>query len=429
MKIKFLITGFLGLLSVAAFAQKSEVNNAKDSYGSYDVAKSNKLTMPQAIKSLADAKTSIDKASVNEKTAAWPLTFALKGAIYSALASQDTVPATSLPNFKIADEALTKAKSLDSAKQDPETEKIIHNAYLNLAQYQFDKGRAEFQNKKYDLAYHSFDYYSHQVLPGDTTALYVTGLSAANAAYTDPKYYKPAIENYNKLLNTTYSQKANIYYDLSTIYLSSKDTANAFRIAGEGVTKFPANNALRKREIEIGLQSGKQEELISKIESAIANDPKNKTLYYYEGITYSQIGETIGDKQAKLKDPATKQTLEQKKIDSYNKATEEYKKALDIDPNYAQASLSLSYVSIEPALDMYNAANQLPTNKQKEYDAAMAKVQVQIEAAKPYLDKAVELNPKSTDALQNLKSYYLVKKDMAHANEIQKKIEALQAGK
>lgn len=428
MKIKFLITGFFGLLSVAAFAQKSEVNNAKDSYGSYDVAKSNKLTMPQAMKSLADAKTSIDKASVNEKTAGWPLTFALKGAIYSALASQDTVPATSLPNFKIADEALTKAKSLDSAKQDPETEKIIHNAYLTLAQYQFDKGRTEFQNKKYDLAYHSFDYF-RQVLPDDTSALYTTGLSAANAAYTDPKYYKPAIENYNKLLNTTYSQKANIYYDLSSIYLSSKDTADAFRIAGEGVAKYPSNNALRKREIEIGLQSGKQEELITKIESAIANDPKNKTLYYYEGITYSQIGEAIGEKQAKLKDPVAKQALEQKKLDNFNKAADQYKKALDIDPNYAQASLSLSYVSIEPSLDLYNAANQLPSNKQKEYDAAMAKVQVGIEAAKPYLQKAVDLNPKSVDALQNLKNYYLVKKDMVNANKIQKQIEALEAGK
>jgi len=420
MKIKFLITGLLGLLSVAAFAQKGELNNAKEQYDKYDALRGGSLKL--AITSLNDAKTSIDKASTNDKTSALPLTFALKGAIYSALTVQDTVPATADPNFKIADEALGKAKSLDSAKQ--ENKKIIDNAYLNLAQYEFNKGRAEFQDKKFESAYHSFDYY-RQVLPNDTTALYATGLAAANAGATNPKYYSIAITNYNKLLATNYSQNTTIYYDLSTIYLSNKDTTNAFKIAGDGVAKYPTNNNLRRREIEIGLQSGKQDQLIGKIQSAITSDPKNKTLYYYLGITYAQIAESIGDKQAKTKDAAAKATLEPQKVDNYNKAADAYKKALDIDPSYADASLSLGYVAIEPALDLYNATNQLPTTQQKKYDANMAQVQVLIEAAKPYLLKAVDLNPKSPEALQNLKSYYLVKRDMVNANATQKKIEAL----
>ncbi|WP_183572498.1 tetratricopeptide repeat protein [Mucilaginibacter sp. X5P1] len=420
MKIKFLITGLLGLLSVAAFAQKGELNNAKEQYEKYDALRGGSLKL--ALTSLTDAKTSIDKASLNDKTSALPLTFALKGAIYAALTVQDTVPATSLPNFKIADDALGKAKSLDSVKQ--ENKKIIDNAYLNLAQYQFNKGRAEFQDKKFEMAYHSFDYF-RQVLPNDTTALYATGLAAANVGATNPKYYTIAITDYNKLLTTNYSQNATIYYDLSSIYLSNKDTANAFKIAGDGVAKYPTNNNLRRREIEIGLQSGKQEQLISKIDAAIASDPKNKTLYYYQGITYAQIAESIGDKEAKTKDPVAKAALEQQKVDNYNKAADQYKKAIAIDPNYAEAGLSLGYVVVEPALDLYNAANQLPTNQQKKYDADMAQVQVLIEAAKPYLQKAVDLNPKSPEALQNLKSYYLVKRDMTNANLIQKKIEAL----
>jgi len=113
MKIKLLMTGLFGLISVAALAQKGELNNAKEKYDKYDLERANKLTQAQGKTDLQDAKTSIDKASVNEKTSVMPLTFALKGAIYSSLALEDTVPATSLPNFKIADEALTKAKSLD----------------------------------------------------------------------------------------------------------------------------------------------------------------------------------------------------------------------------------------------------------------------------------------------------------------------------
>jgi len=422
MKVKFLMTGLLGLISVAAFAQKGELNNAKEKYDSYTVEKNAKITQSNAAKDIADAKTSIDKASVNEKTSALPLTFALKGAIYSSLAIADTVPATSLPNFKIADEALTKAKTLDSAKH--ENKAMIDNAYRNLAQYSFDKGRVEFENKKYDQAYQSFDYF-RQVLPDDTTALYVTGLAAANQGNTDPKYYGYAITNYKKLLTANYSKNAGIYEDLSSIYLSIKDTTNAFNTISDGVAKYPNDNDLRKREIEIGLQTGRQDMLITTVDAAIAADPKNKTLYYYDGLTYSQIAEAYGAKEKKSKVDADKVSFHQKKIDNYAKAAVQYKKAVDLDPNYFEANLNLGYVLINPAIDEYNAANKLPTNKQKEYEAAIAKSKADFEAAKPYLQKAVDLNPKSVDALNNLKTYYLGVQDTADANKIQKQIEAL----
>ena len=87
--------------------------------------------------------------------------------------------------------------------------------------------------------------------------------------------------------------------------------------------------------------------------------------------------------------------------------------------------MNLGYDLINPAIDTYNGANQLPANKQKEYDVQIAKANALFDLAKPYLLKAVELNPKSVDALANLKTYYIGKKDMANANDIQKKIDAL----
>jgi hypothetical protein len=59
----------------------------------------------------------------------------------------------------------------------------------------------------------------------------------------------------------------------------------------------------------------------------------------------------------------------------------------------------------------------------------MKKATDQFNQAKPYLLKAVELKPDSKDALTNLKSYYLGVKDTNNANDIQKKIDALPAGK
>ena len=197
------------------------------------------------------------------------------------------------------------------------------------------------------------------------------------------------------------------------------------KIAGEGVAKYPNDNALRKREIEIGLQSGKQELVIDKITAAIAADPKNKTLYYYQGLTYSQAAEAINDKESKTKDPVAKKALEDQKLTNYSKAADSYKQAVALDPDYFEANLNLGYVLLNPAIDMYNTANKLPANQQKEYEAEVAKANAQFELSKPYLQKAVDLNPKSVDALRNLKTYYLGKQDMVNANKIQKQIEAL----
>ncbi|MDB5131784.1 MAG: hypothetical protein JWR02_1533, partial [Mucilaginibacter sp.] len=83
------------------------------------------------------------------------------------------------------------------------------------------------------------------------------------------------------------------------------------------------------------------------------------------------------------------------------------------------------YALMRPAIDTYNAANSLPANKQKEYEQQMEKAGAQFELAKPYLLKAVELNPKSTDALTNLMNYYRGKKDNANAAKIKARIDAL----
>jgi len=205
-----------------------------------------------------------------------------------------------------------------------------------------------------------------------------------------------------------------------------KDTAAALAAVGEGVSKFPNNAALRGREVEIALQQGKQVEYIDKIQAAIANDPKNKTLYYYSGVAYSKVADAQ-DKIAKTaKDPAAKTAALKLKADNNAKAADAYKKAVEVDPNYFEANLNMGYVLMSPAVDDYNNANKLPMNKQAEFNALMAKVTAAADRAKPYLDKAVELQPKDVSALGNLRNYYIIKKDTVKTAEIKKRIDAIQ---
>ncbi len=425
MKIKYLMVGLLGLASTATFAQKGELNTAQSEYESYSVTSGNAQKIPmlraKAKASLVNAKTSIDKASANSKTATLPLTYAVKSAVYAALAEEDSVETTSLVNYNTASESLKQAKTADTKN---ENTKLINEATVRLERYQLNKGVAAYQNKKYEDAYKSFDSY-RMLSPEDTTAIFYTAVAATNAGNTDPKYYPMAISNYNKLITTKYSKNPQVYIDLSAIYLQVKDTSGALRTVNEGVMKYPKDSELRKRQIEIALQTGKQNDILNSVQTAITNDPQNKTLYYYAGLTYSQIADGDYATLNKTKDGAAKTALHQKIQDNYKKSADMYKKALEIDPNYFDANLNLGYVLMKPAIDSYNAANNLPANRQKEYDPLMAKASAQFDLAKPYLSKAVELRPKSPEALANMMNYYRGKRDNANAAKIKAQMDAL----
>lgn len=387
MKTKYVIASVFTLaFSTAAMAQKSELANAKSEYDKFSVVRTGKL----AATSLNSAKESIDKAAANDKTAALPQTYALKAAIYGSLAGDSTQQ--SRENLlATAQEAYKKAETADTKG---ENKKLLDDTKLSLANYQLQTGVKQYQSGKYDLAYSSFDNY-RQYFPEDTNAILYTGLAAANAKNNDA-----AISNYKKLVTTKYSKSLGVYSDLASLYLMKKDTASAIKIMDEATKKYPKNAELAKREIELNIQSGNKKEVIQKIETAIANDPKNKTLYYYEGLTYSSAKD-------------------------YTKAAECYQKALDIDPNYFEANLNLGFVIMSPAIDMFNAANKLPANKQKEYTAAIAKSNALFTKAEPYILKATEVNPTSLEALSNLKTVYIGRKEDAKAAAVQKKMDAV----
>lgn len=429
MKIRLMLTALLGLATVSAFAQKGELSNASEGLQKYDGLRS---TMNLAKPAIMDAKTAIDKASTNQKTAQLPQTYALKAAIYSSLLSVDTTQTAIATNLPIAEEALKKATELDTKK---ENEKVITEATLNIAQYHLNKGVAAYQGKRFDEAYKSFDAYRQLRAPDDTTALLYTALAAGNS-----NNYSAATANYTKLLTTNYSKKAAVYNDLASMQLANKDTTGALKTMDEALAKYPDNSDIRRRQIAISLQTGKQNDVIGKLEDAIKKDPKNKELYLYEGLAYSAIAETANASIVKIKAAASKAPkpkpgakpapadpqlagLEKTRNDNFAKAADLYKKAIEIDPNYFDANLNMGYVTISPALAEYNDVQMI--NDQKVYEARMAKVKAQFDLAKPYLTKAIELNPKSVEALQDLKMYYLGKQDSQNANDTQKKIDAL----
>ena len=422
MKIKFLLAGLLGVISTAAFSQTGELKNAQSELEKVETLRGQPAMVSLYNSSLTNAKTSIDKAAANPKTATLPQTYAVKGNLYALLADKDSIAATSMPLYATAEEALKKAKETDTKG---EFKTMINNGYAYLAHYHLSAGVKSYQAAKYDDAYKSFDAY-RTINPEDTTGILYSGLAAYNA-----HNYNAAITNYTKLVTTKYSGNERIYDEMSNAYLNNKDTTGALKAVGEGITKFPSSGTLRKKEIEISLQSGKSQAVLDKVLAAIANDPKNKALYFYAGLVYSQTADAAAATAKKTKDAPGKAAANLKKTENYNKAAEMFKKALEIDPNYFEANLNMGYVLLAPAIETYNAANALPGTSamQKQYDGLLAKSSGLFDLAKPYLVKAVELNPKSGDALSNLITYYKGKRDDANVAKYAKQLKDLTATK
>src|SRR5437016_59795 len=147
MKIRVLITALFAFITISAFAQKGELSDAKDDYTKYDGLRVN---MALAKPSLTSAKTHIDKAAGNAKTAALPETLALKAAIYASLASNDADAAAATADYATAQDALAKAIAADTKK---ENTLFIQHATTELAQCQLNKGVKAYQAKNFDDAY------------------------------------------------------------------------------------------------------------------------------------------------------------------------------------------------------------------------------------------------------------------------------------
>lgn len=391
MKIKsFILAAVFTASSVLVYAQKGEVANAKKNYDSF-VSLKDANSMPLALPNLKNAKASVDKAVANEKTASDPTAWTYKALIYAEMALLDTVPASSKPLITESQAAYKKALELD--KDGSNKANLDHLNTALFSQYELNQGVRAYQSNNFADAFTSFTN-ALNYRPGDTTITYYAGLSAINS-----KNYDAGIKNYEQLTKTNFSANNQIYLDLSRLYSMKGDTAKAISIAGEGAMKYN-DAALATQEIELSLMSGKQKEVITKIADQAKRDPKNKLYPYYLGIAYSTVGDVV-------------------------KAEESYLQAIAIDPNFADANINLGGVMLNKGIALYNEANKLPPSQQKEYDVAMKKAAGEFDKAFPYLQKAAELDPKSRIALENLKTYYLVKKDNAKVDELSKKIEAL----
>jgi len=382
--MKKLILIFLVLTASFSYSQKSNVRAAYNylKYGEID-----------------KAKKAIDEAVIHEQTKNSDMAWYYRGLIYESM-YKDSVFGK-LDNSPLKTTYDSYRKSLDIAPSGEFVGDI--KARLKILSLTFlAKGIDEFNDKNYMGALESFESVL-KISPEDTSAIFNAGL-AADKLDNNVK----AADYYSRLIDMKLYE-ARKFQLLSNALKARGDTAKALETIINGRKFFPDDYPLLLLQINIYLPQGKNKEAIELLKEAITKDEKNESLYFALGNTYDNMRATSLNKAAA--------------DDYFSLADIAYKKAIELKPGYADAYFNLGVMHFNRGAELANAANMLKS--QSEYEKAKLKFEEVFNAAKPYLEKSLELNPKDYNTLFTLKQLYVRTGETEKYDAVQKTLDSL----
>jgi tetratricopeptide (TPR) repeat protein len=347
---------------------------------------------------LDEAKEAIDAAIVHEKTMNSPKAWKVRGDVYKAIAeSQDEkFKALSDNPLVVAFESYKKALELDTKGS---LKKEI-DVQLKLMSFNFvNKGVEFFNAQNYDKALSCFEGslgITELTAPGtvDTAIVFNAAIAAERA-----KNFAKAIEYYTKTTELRY-EGAKVFVYLANIYKTQGDTAVYISTLEKGIAAWPSDNNLIMVElINYYLTSNKSDLALAYLEKAIAADASNPTFYFAQGSLFDKLGD-------------------------FDKALASYNKAVELNPQYFDAYYNLGALFYNKAVEMTKAANDIPANKQKEYDQAIKNAMDQLNLAIPYFEKAHAIDPLEKNTMITLKEiYFKLRNDHPEYNDKYKELE------
>ncbi len=227
---------------------------------------------------------------------------------------------------------------------------------------------------------------------------YNAGLAAINSGKQ-----KEAIGYFEKCAEMKY-MGITPYFQIYQSYMDLGDTTKAESVLTGLNSKFPDNKDITLQLIDLYIKSGKNDEALKYIKVAKESDPTNYSLYFAAGIIYLNTND-------------------------YDKAIPELEKSIELKPDLYDTQYGLGAAYINKAAEMFVKANEIMDVK--EYSAAIDKANAVYAKALPYMEKALELKPDDTYAMQSLQELYyrLKQKDPSLAPKyeaIKAKLDALQ---
>lgn len=327
---------FVGVASLAN-AQKSEISEAKKAWNLLSITSGK--TLADNLKALNDGLGHTDKAIAHEKSKDLPDAWSYRALFASRIALVDSVDLNNAKaNQKIAEEAITKAKALDTKggeKENIQTASVnVENALRNRAIYAFNK-------KNFEGALEAFNEITTKN-PNDTTMYVNAGVTAKEL-----QNYPEVVRNFKKAIDLNYKDSKVLYSEIVNITFDKiKDSVGGLAILKEASAKFPDDSYFIGMETDLYIKKGdieKSQEMLTKL---IAKDPKNAIYQYLMGDTYYKQALAIQTKRNALDVKKTKEfnELGAKMTKLIDQSVPYYKAALDLDPKNVNALENLKII-------------------------------------------------------------------------------------
>ena len=371
--MKRILTAVFISLALGSYAQRAQVQSAY-SYLKYE--------------QLDKAKESIDIAVTNENTMNYDKAWYYRGLIYQALYKNEKFGNLSSDPLNEALRSYNKALELNPkfeyADDITEKKKI-------LAQQFADMGYVNYNLKNFAGALSAYEGVV-AIMPNDTSSYFNAALCAERAGNV-----AKAKQFYTKLDEMQYKD-AKMYHSYAQLYLTEGDTTKALEVLSRGLSRFPEEKSILITQTNIYISSGKTAEALNAINMAIEKDSTNANLYFAKG--------TLVEKTEKSKDAAIAA----------------YKKAIELKADYFDAYYNLGALYFNDGAHLANEANSIKDNNQ--YAKAKAVFEAKFKEAKPYLEKAWELNPKDQSTMISLKQLYATINDTVNYAKVKAALDA-----
>lgn len=363
---------------------------------------------------LIQAKEEIDSAIGEERNARKAKTWFYRGRIhYQLLRSGDEefqeYAASREGELSLAGvESYLKAMELDKRGR---YEKEIRNELPILKSALLNHGVNAFNRREYDKAYESFNnaIKAGELLegaPADTLAYFNAGLAARQLGKN-----KAAAEHFRTSIELD-NQESKSYFLLSRSLKEQGKMDEAFEVVQEGREAHPDMRKLVLEELDHYIRREDFREARKKLEKAIEDHPENSVLHFSLGTTYDHLyqGSDSLPEEVGGKDP-----------ELFQKAKKHYERSIELDSSFHSAYYSLGALFYNRGADILNSANTL--KDQAKYESEIDKAEKDMERARPYLEKALEIEPQDRQTLISLRNLYSRIDEEEKAEKLQKQLE------
>jgi tetratricopeptide (TPR) repeat protein len=406
MKSRYVIIASALFLSVTSFAQKNEIKAAEKAL------KSGKSD--EAITILAGAEYLIANAPDAEKA---QFLF-VKGNAYLDLSNKNVDTDKNLILAAKTYQDLIEAEKVSGkSKYSAQAVTSIAEIKGKLVNSAIDDSNAD----KSAIAAEKL-YQAYLLEKKDTINLYY-----AASTYVNAKDYDTALKLYEELKSLNYSGKATYYYAVNKVN-SNKDffntAADRDRMVKMTTHENPTEEKIASKRGEINknialiyVQQGKIDEAKKAVSDARKANPDDTSLILTEANLYLETKDMVTYKklisEALEKNPNDVDLIFNLGVISagsknFSEAEKFYTKVIELNPSYTNAYINMAAMKLDNEQVIIEAMNKLGTSSDdmKKYDVLKKKREDLFKSTIPYLEKAVELDPKNQDVSKTLLNVY-----------------------